>query len=438
MKKVTFILITLCVFSLLSDPLKKERKMIKEDKKFISQLEKELSVDEKGCDNPSKDLDFSVFMELKIYCNSRSAIKNRLPQIKSQIINYENYLNNYWKNCKVATTKTKIDLCSSMNTKLKKKAGKINVEREQLESDMLVMKTAGEQAKKLYERKSLKQEREEKKMIRDTLKIKKETVKLMRGTINDDGLIFKRSLAQVNMMHHQNNPKLKNAIQSMKKILKFLIKCNSELLTISLSLTRKIDDTYSQCTIKHSDIGCTNSEKKMIEAFKTANSKFNIYSQNRNEAAKLEIQLHKIAINTVKMRMQDARNRINSYIGSLESQNSNLKKQIEMSKTDMGTIKNTGNKQHIAIYKKLVNKMTELEKNSGEYLKDFKDENTDIENYVSECTEGSLNFSSECSKKGNKIIADVEKTMKKVVSYANQFNRLNRDLNDFAKKVSGK
>ena len=55
----------------MSDPLQKERTMIKKDKKFISQLEKELSVDEKGCDNPSKDLDFSVFMELKIYCNSR-------------------------------------------------------------------------------------------------------------------------------------------------------------------------------------------------------------------------------------------------------------------------------------------------------------------------------------------------------------------------------
>ena len=438
MKKLTFLLIILCTLSVLSDPLKKERKMIKDDKLFISQLEKELSKDEKGCDNPSKDLDFSVFMELKIYCNSRAAIKNRLPELKSLIVSYENHLNNYWKNCKIAVTDAKIELCTSMNIKLQKKALKINVEREQLENDMLVMKTAGEQAQKLYERKTLEQEREEKQMIRDTLKIKKETVKLMRNMIKDDGVVFKRSLAQINRMHHQDNPKLRDAITAMKKIVKFLIKCNSELLDISHSLSRKIDDTYNQCTIKHSDIGCTNSDKKMIKAFKLANSKFSTYSKNKNEASKLEIQLHKIAIDTVKMRMQEALNRINSYIGNLEAQNSNLKKQIEMSKTDMETIKNTGNKEFLAIYKALVKKMKELEKSSGEYLKDFKDESTDIENYVSECTEGSLNFSSECSKKGNKIIADVEKTMKKVVSYANQFNRLNRDLNDFAKKVSGK
>ena len=349
----------------MSDPLQKERTMIKKDKKFISQLEKELSTDEKGCDNPSKDLDFSVFMELKIYCNSRVAIRNRLPEIKSLIVDYENYLNNYWKNCKIATTKTKIDLCSSMNMKLKNRAEKINVEREQLENDMLVMKTAGEQAKKLYERKSLQQERQEKKLIRDTLQIKKETVKLMRGTINDDGLIFKRSLAQINMMHHQDNPKLKDAIQSMKKILKFLIKSNSELVHTSISLSRKIDDTYNQCTIKHSEVGCTNSEKKMVAAFKTANSKFNTYSHNRNEAAKLEIQLHKIAINTVKMRMQDAKNKIENYIKNLEEQNSILNRQIEISKTDMETIKNSGNKQNIAIYTVIVRNMKKLEKQSA-------------------------------------------------------------------------
>jgi len=438
MKKLTFLLILFCTVALFSDPLRKERKMIKDDRLLITQLKKELSTDEKGCDNPSKDLDFSVFMELKIYCNSRVAIKNRIPELNSRIVDYENYLNNYWKNCKIAVTGPKIELCKSMNSKLQKKALKINVEKEQLQNDLATMKTAGEQAKKLYERKTREQEKEEEQNIRETLKIKKETVKLMRSTIKDDGLIFKRSLAQINRMHHQNNPKLKKAIKSMKKILKFLIKCNSELIDLSHSLSRKIDNTNNLCTIKHSEKGCSKAEKKLKATFKRANSKFSTYSYNKNEAAKLELQLHKIAINTVDRRMHEALNKINSYIGSLENQNSNLKKRVEMSSTDMETIKNTGNKQFIAIYKALVKKMKKLEKNSGEYLRTFNTAGTDIENYMTECTEGSLNFSSDCGKKGNRIIADVEKTVKKVISYAKQFNRLNKDLANFAKKVSGK
>ena len=438
MKKLTFLFFLFCTLTIFSDPMGKERKMIKDDRLFITQLEKELAVDEKGCDNPSKDMDFSVFMELKIYCNSRASIKNHLPEIKNLIVNYESYLNNYWKNCKVAVTGTKIELCKSMNSKLQSRAKKINVEKDQLQNNLLTMRTAGEQAKKLYERKNREQEKKEEQNIRETLKIKKETVKLMRSTIKDDGLIFKRSLAQINRMQHQNNPKLKNAITSMLKILKFLINCNSELIDISHSLSRKIDNTNSLCTIKHSEKGCSKAEKKMISAFKTANSKFEIYSGNKNEVVKLELQLHKIAINTVDQRMREALEKISSYISSLEAENTGLKQRIETSKTDMETVKNTGNKQYIAIYKSIVNKMISLEKQSAGYITTFRSDSNQINSYISDCTENNLNFSSDCGKKGNKLIVDIEKTVKKVMTYAKQFNRLNRDLADFAKKVSGK
>ena len=438
MKKLTFLLIIFCTLSIFSDPMGKERKMIKDDRMFIIQLEKELAIDEKGCDNPSKDMDFSVFMELKIYCNSRAAIRNHLPEIKSLIVNYENYLNNYWKNCKIAITGPKIELCKSMNSKLQKRASNINIEKEQLQNSLLTMKTAGEQAKKLYERKTREQERKEEQNIREILKIKKETVKLMRSTIKDDSLIFKRSLAQIKRMHHQNDPKLKNAIASMQKILKFLLKSNSELIDLSHSLSRKIDNTNSLCTIKHSEKGCSKSEKKMKDAFKLANTKFNTYSSNKNEAVKLELQLHKIAINTVGRRMHEALEKINSYISSLEADNTQLKKRIKMSKIDMETVKNTGNKQFIAIYKSIVNKMISLEKQSNGHITTFRSDSDRINTYIADCTENSLNFSSDCGKKGNKLIADIEKTVKKVSNYAKQFNRINRDLADFAKKVSDK
>lgn len=437
MKKLTFLFFLFCTLTIFSDPMDKERKMIKEDRLFVTQLEKELSIDEKGCDNPSKDLDFSVFMELKIYCNSRASIRNHLPEIKSLIVNYENYLNNYWENCKVAVTGPKIELCKSMNSKLQKRALKINAEKEQLQNNLLTMKTAGEQAKKLYERKTREQEKKEEQNIREALKIKKETVKLMRSTIKDDSLIFKRSLAQINKMHHQNNPKLKNAIASMQKILKFLLKSNSELIELSHSLSRKIDNTNSQCTIKHFEKGCRKAEKKMIASFKTANSKFETYSGNKNEAVKLELQLHKIAINTVDQRMRQALEKISSYISSLEAENTQLKTRVKTSETDMETVKNTGNKQFIAIYKAIVNKMISLERQSAEYITTFKSDSNQINSYIADCTENSLNFSSDCGKKGNKLIVKVEKTVKKVIAYAKEFNRLNRDLADFAKKVSG-
>jgi len=436
--KVAFILIALVIsLSLSADPLKKEREMIKTDKIFISKLEKELSVDEKGCDKPSSDLDFSVFMELKIYCNSRISIKNSVPELKSLLLDYESYFKNYWKNCKVAVTKSKIDLCTSMNLKLQRRAKRVNTEKAQLQKDLLIMKTAGEHAKKLYERKTQKQEKEEEKSIRDTLKIKKETVKLMRDTIKDDRLTFQRSFAQISRMHHQNNPNLKEAITSMKKIVKFLIKKNAELLDISHSLSRKIDNTNNQCTIKRSKLGCDNADKKMIKTFKIANTKFNTYSNNRKEASKLEIKLHKIAIDTVRSRMQEAQKTISSYILSLQTQNDHLKKRVEMSSTDMETIKSNGNKQNIVIYSKLVAKMKELEKKSGLYLSSFKSENESITNYIAECTEGSLNFSSECGKKGNLIISNVRNNMNRIVGYAKDYNRLNLDLANFSKKVSG-
>ena len=105
MKGIATVLILsgLC-FSIYASSLKEENAKITADRKMITNLEKALSKDERGCEKPSEGLDKSVMIELQIYCNARNSAKRRLTPLKEHISSYESAVKNYYTNCKIVDT----------------------------------------------------------------------------------------------------------------------------------------------------------------------------------------------------------------------------------------------------------------------------------------------------------------------------------------------
>ncbi len=147
-----------------------------------------------------------------------------------------------------------------------------------------------------------------------------------------------------------------------------------------------------------------------------------------------EDDFHRDLLKDIAAKTENAKQTMLSYIKSLEEQNGHLKQRLGTSDNDIEVVKSRNNRQLLKTYTGLVDTMKKLEKESSEFIVFFKDANQRIDAFNSKCTQNKSELSSECRIEGDKIVSEVNQMMEKVSKYANDFNKLNNDLNDFAKK----
>ncbi|MBP5434733.1 hypothetical protein J6Z39_02810 [bacterium] len=433
MKKLFFVpalVLALCAF-LFADDYSNEIKRLSQDKKRIADIEKKLSADEKDCVEKPQDLAVEVLRELQIYCDTRESLKNRLPHMKELIADYEERLADFSKEC--GKKGGEPALCENSEIALLKSAEELNAERENFDKDLEILDSSAKRAKQINEEKNDIARREFDQNIGENLRAKKSLINATRESLKRDEKLFKLSKSQT-VSAKNNSVSAKMSADALLKNLETLLKMNAELLSFTQSMQKKVDQADDRCIKKHDAAKCQAIEKEMESLFATANEKLDQYKSEKSKSGALEDDLHRDLLKDIAAKTENAKRTMQSYVKSLEEQNAHLKQRLSTSDNDIEVVKSRNNRQLLKTYTGLVDKMKALEEQSAVFIAFFNEANQRIDAFNSKCTQNRSELSSECRIEGDKIVSEVNQTMEKVSKYANDFNQLNKDLNDFAKK----
>ena len=432
MKKLFFVpalVLALCAF-LFADDYSNEIKRLSQDKKRIADIEKKLSADEKDCVEKPQDLAVEVLRELQIYCDTRESLKNRLPHMKELIADYEERLADFNKECGKGGDAA---LCENSEITLLKSADELNSERENFDRDLELLDSSAKKAKRINEEQNEIARREFDQNIGDNLRAKKGLISAIQDSLKRDDKLFKLSKSQTISARNTSNY-AKNSADALILNMERLLKMNAELSAFTQTMQKKVSQAEDLCIKKHDAAKCQAIEKEMESLFATANEKLDQYKSEKSKSGPLEDDFHRDLLKDIAAKTENAKQTMLSYIKSLEEQNGHLKQRLGTSDNDIEVVKSRNNRQLLKTYTGLVDTMKKLEKESSEFIVFFKDANQRIDAFNSKCTQNRSELSSECRIEGDKIVSEVNQTMEKVSKYANDFNQLNKDLNDFAKK----
>lgn len=436
-RAVSAIILSGFFFSIYASSLKEENAKITADRKMIADLEKRLSKDERGCENPDQNLDRSVLVELQIYCNARRSAFKRVKMLPELIDDHESALKNYYANCKVVDNDESYILCESLDKVVVKSAEALNDQKEELKKDLDEMKNSADMAEKLNKKKSADSKKEFEHNIQKTLKLKKETVKMMETGLIEDEIRFKKSVIKLKSAQNSNASEINEKNGELLNGVKRLLKLNRELRNVCHAMKRKIDMANNSCTIKYSQKGCSDAEKNLTKVFDEGNEKIKAYSDEKQRLSAFEQEIHKLAIHNVGKKMEDANQQISFYIGNLKLQNGQLKQRIELSGNDIEVLKNMPGKKYLETYLGYVETMKKLEMESSGFIEFLGLSTVRINEFIKNCTQNKTEYSTECRIEGDNIVKDVDDALRKISHYGAKFSRLNSDLDAFAKKVSG-
>ncbi|HPM46720.1 MAG TPA: hypothetical protein PLW78_02610 [bacterium] len=434
----TVLILSGICFSVYASSLKKENAKITADRKMIADLEKGLSKDERGCEKPSEGLDKSVLIELQIYCNARNSAKRRLVPLKDHISAYETAVTNYYANCKIVDTDELFVLCEALDDKVVKAAELVNDEKESLRKDLDEMENSAKKAAIINKEKNDWSKKEHDQQINDSLRVKRDLVMTMQKGLIDDSVILEKSRIKFSSALNNSSGEIRDRTEYLLKGVTSLISVNKNLRDTCQSMTRNIDITNSSCTIKYSEKACTEAENKLTQVFDEGNAKLKAYTGEKERLRTLEMELHKLSIAEIAVKMENANRQISFYIGNLQLQNDQLKQRIELSGNDLEVLKGMDGKAFVETYLGYVETMKSLEKESAGFIDFLGLSTARINEFIKNCTQNKSEYSTECRIEGDNIVKDVDSIMKKISQYGAKFSRLNSDLAAFAKKVSGK
>jgi len=433
MKKIFLASVALAVsFLLFADDYSKEIKRLAQDKKKIAEIEKRLSADEKDCIKKPQNLALEVLKELQIYCDTRESLRNRLPHMKELLADYEERLTDFNKECGKSGDAA---LCENSEIALLKSADELNSERENFDRDLELLDSSAKKAKRINEEQNEIARREFDQNIGDNLRAKKGLISAIQDSLKRDDKLFKLSKSQTISARNTSNY-AKNSADALILNLERLLKMNAELSAFTQTMQKKVSQAEDLCIKKHDAAKCQAIEKEMESLFATANEKLDQYKSEKSKSGPLEDDFHRDLLKDIAAKTENAKQTMLSYIKSLEEQNGHLKQRLGTSDNDIEVVKSRNNRQLLKTYTGLVDTMKKLEKESSEFIVFFKDANQRIDAFNSKCTQNRSELSSECRIEGDKIVSEVNQTMEKVSKYANDFNQLNKDLNDFAKKFN--
>lgn len=435
MKKLFFVpalVLALCAF-LFADDYSNEIKRLSQDKKRIADIEKKLSADEKDCVEKPQDLAVEVLRELQIYCDTRESLKNRLPHMKELIADYEERLADFSKEC--GKKGGEPALCENSEIALLKSAEELNAERENFDKDLEILDSSAKRAKQINEEKNDIARREFDQNIGENLRAKKSLINATRESLKRDEKLFKLSKSQT-VSAKNNSVSAKTSADALLKNLDTLLKMNAELFAFTQTMRKKVDQADLLCIKKHDAEKCQAIEKEMEALFTTANEKLDQYKSEKSKSGPLEDDFHRDLLKDIAAKTENAKQTMLSYIKSLEEQNGHLKQRLGTSDNDIEVVKSRNNRQLLKTYTGLVDKMKALEAQSAGFIAFFNEATQRVDAFNSKCTRNRSELSTECRIEGDKIVSEVNQTMEKVSKYANDFNQLNKDLNDFAKKFN--
>ncbi|MBR6245006.1 hypothetical protein IKR20_05485 [bacterium] len=433
MKKIFLASVALAVsFLLFADDYSKEIKRLAQDKKKIAEIEKRLSADEKDCIKKPQNLALEVLKELQIYCDTRESLRNRLPHMKELLADYEERLTDFNKECGKGGDAA---LCENSEITLLKSADELNSERENFDRDLELLDSSAKKAKRINEEQNEIARREFDQNIGDNLRAKKGLISAIQDSLKRDDKLFKLSKSQTISARNTSNY-AKNSADALILNLERLLKMNAELSAFTQTMQKKVSQAEDLCIKKHDAAKCQAIEKEMEALFTTANEKLDQYKSEKSKSGPLEDDFHRDLLKDIAAKTENAKQTMLSYIKSLEEQNGHLKQRLSTSDNDIEAVKSRNNRQLLKTYTGLVDKMKALEEQSSGFIAFFNEANQRIDAFNSKCTQNRSELSSECRIEGDKIVSEVNQTMEKVSKYANDFNQLNKDLNDFAKKFN--
>ena len=431
MKKIFLASVALAFsISLFADDYSNEIKRLAQDKKKIAEIEKRLSADEKDCVEKPQNLALEVLKELQIYCDTRESLRNRLPHMKELLADYEERLADFNKECGKGGDAA---LCENSEITLLKSADELNSERENFDRDLVLLDSSAKKAKRINEEQNEIARREFDQNIGDNLRAKKGLISAIQDSLKRDDKLFKLSKSQTISAKNTSNY-AKNSADALILNLDKLLKMNAELFAFTQTMQKKVSQAEDLCIKKHDAAKCQAIEKEMEALFATANEKLDQYKSEKSKSGPLEDDFHRDLLKDIAAKTENAKQTMLSYIKSLEEQNGHLKQRLGTSDNDIEVVKSRNNRQLLKTYTGLVDTMKKLEKESSEFIVFFKDANQRIDAFNSKCTQNKSELSSECRIEGDKIVSEVNQMMEKVSKYAKDFNKLNNDLNDFAKK----
>lgn len=425
-----FFLLLLSV-SLTADDYSNEIKRLAQDKKKIADIEKRLSVEEKDCLEQPQNLAIEVVRELQIYCDTRKSLKNRLPHLKELLAGYEERLADFNREC--GKKGGEPALCENSEIALLKSAEELNGERENFDKDLELLDSSAKRAKQINEEKNDIARRDFDQNIGDNLRAKKSLISATQDSLKRDEKLFKLSRSQT-VSAKNSSATAKTSAEALLLNLDTLLKMNAELFTFTQTMRKKVDQADLLCIKKHDAEKCQAVEKEMETLFAAANEKLDQYKSEKLKSGSLEDDLHRDLLKDIAAKTENAKQTMISYIRSLEEQNGHLKQRLSTSGNDIEVVKSRNNRQLLKTYTGLVDKMKELEQQSSGFIAFFKEANQRIDAFNSKCTRERSELSAECRIEGDKIVSEVNQTMENVSKYAADFNKLNKDLNDFAKK----
>ena len=431
MKKIILASVALAFsISLFADDYSNEIKRLAQDKKKIADIEKRLSSDEKDCVEKPQNLALEVLKELQIYCDTRESLRNRLPHMKELLADYEERLTDFNKECGKGGDAA---LCENSEIALLKSADELNSERENFDRDLELLDSSAKKAKRINEEQNEIARREFDQNIGDNLRAKKGLISAIQDSLKRDDKLFKLSKSQTISARNTSNY-AKNSADALILNLDKLLKRNAELSAFTQTMQKKVSQAEDLCIKKHDAAKCQAIEKEMEALFATANEKLDQYKSEKSKSGPLEDDFHRDLLKDIAAKTENAKQTMLSYIKSLEEQNGHLKQRLGTSDNDIEVVKSRNNRQLLKTYTGLVDTMKRLEKESSEFIVFFKDANQRIDVFNSKCTQNKSELSSECRIEGDKIVSELNQMMEKVSKYAKDFNKLNNDLNDFAKK----
>lgn len=434
---VTVLILSGLFFSIFASSLKEENAKITADRKMITDLEKKLSKDERGCEQPPEGLDKSVMIELQIYCNARNSAKGRLAPLKDHISAYETAVTNYYTNCKTVNTEELLILCRSLDDKVVEAAEMVNNEKEGLKKDLDEMENSAKKATDKNKEKTDWAKKEHDQQINDTLRTKKDLVTTMQKGLIDDSVLLEKSKLKLTQALKKGSTNLQDKTSVLLKGVTALVSVNKNLRDTCYSMKRNIDNTNNCCTIKYSEKKCKDAEKNLEQIFEEGNRKLAAYTTEKERLKGLEQELHKLSLSEITVTMENAARQITFYIGNLQLQNDQLKQRIEMSSNDIEVLKNMQGKSYLQTYLGYVEMMKALEKESAGFIEFLSISTTRISEFIKNCTQNQNEYTTECRIEGDNVVKDVDSAVSKISQYGAKFDRLNSNLAAFAKKVSG-
>ena len=427
-------LIFFCFSTIYCDIYQEESKKIEKDQKKIAEFEKKLATDDKGCENPSENMERNVANEVKIYCEARRSAKSRIPTLKKLLKEYEETLKNYLGKCSSVTNEESFTLCEDLNGKISLSSELLNDEKEKFYNEIDTLENAAARAAELNKINNEAYKEDFVRTISNNLNAKSELVNNMQKGLEKDKNLFQKSKANLNKSLAGNSEETKaNGGRFLSGINNILLQ-NGNLLQICTSMLKTIKTAKELCIAKLNMEKCRETEIKLENLFADGNTKLVLYKKDKNDLISLEDEYYKSKMNEISVKMENAQKTIAQYLQNLKEQNSYLKQQIETSDKNLEVVKSRNNKKMTETYQKHIETMKELETESRNFIQFYEENTNKINNFTVSCVQGKSTFTVECKIEGDKIVSEINSSEKNIQKYGDKFNKLNKDLGDFYKK----